>query len=51
MSDKYQFVTAHASEYPVTLLCRVLGLARSGYYAWRARSVSARKKRDQQLTS
>lgn len=51
MSDKYQFVAAHASEYPVTMLCRVLGLARSGYYAWRARSVSARKERDQQLTS
>src|SRR5581483_2060804 len=50
MSDKYQFVAAHASEYPVTMLCRVLGLARSGYYAWRARSVSARKERDQQLT-
>ena len=51
MSDKYQFVTAHASEYPVTMLCRVLGLARSGYYAWQARSVSARKARDLQLTS
>jgi putative transposase len=51
MSDKYQFVAAHASEYPVTLLCRVLGLARSGYYVWRVHSVSARKARDQQLTS
>jgi putative transposase len=51
MSQKYQFIAAHASEYPVTLLCRVLGLARSGYYAWRARSVSARKARDLQLTS
>jgi hypothetical protein len=30
MSDKYQFVAAHASEYPLTMLCRVLGLARSG---------------------
>jgi putative transposase len=51
MSQKYQFVAAQASEYPVTVLCRVLGLARSGYYAWRQRSVSARHKRDQQLTS
>jgi putative transposase len=51
MSHKYQFVAAHASEYPVTMLCRVLGLARSGYYAWRQRSHSARHKRDQQLTS
>src|SRR5262245_11974450 len=51
MSQKYKFVAAHASEYPVTMLCRVLGLARSGYYAWRQRSVSARQERDQQLTS
>jgi putative transposase len=30
MRAKYQFVAAHASEYPITLLCPVLGLARSG---------------------
>jgi transposase InsO family protein len=51
MRAKYQFVAAHASEYPVTLLCRVLGLARSGYYAWRVCSHSARQECDQQLTS
>jgi transposase InsO family protein len=33
------------------MLCRVLGLAHSGYYAWRQRSVSARQERDQQLTA
>jgi putative transposase len=51
MRVKYQFVAAHASEYPVTVLCRVLGLARSAFYAWRQRCVSAREERDQQLTS
>ena len=51
MTQKYQFVAAHASEYPVTLLCRVLGLARSGYYAWRVRSVNAHAERDRQLTA
>lgn len=51
MRVKYQFVAAHASEYPVTLVCRILGLARSGYYAWRVRSVSVRQERDQQLTA
>jgi putative transposase len=51
MSQKYQFVAAHASKYPVTMLCRVLGLARSGYYAWRQRSHSPRQERDQQLTA
>lgn len=43
-------MAAHAQEYPVALLCRVLGLARSGYYAWKRRPVSARTQRDQQLT-
>ena len=33
MNQKYQFIAAHAKEYPVTVVCRVLGLARSGYYA------------------
>jgi putative transposase len=51
MSQKYQFVATHASEYPVTLLCRVLELARSGYYAWRKQCQSAHAQRDQQLTA
>jgi putative transposase len=51
MKGKYQFVAAHASKYPVTMLCRVLGLARSGVIAWRVRSHSPRQERDQQLTA
>jgi transposase InsO family protein len=36
---------AHASK----LLCEMLDVSRSGYYRWRQRSVSARKRRDAEL--
>jgi putative transposase len=50
MTQKYKFVAAQANSYPVTLLCRVLGLARSGYYAWRGRSISSHAQQDATLT-
>ena len=37
-----RFIAAAAAPHPVALSCRVLGIARSGYYAWRRRSPSAR---------
>jgi transposase InsO family protein len=49
--QKYQFVAAHAEAYPVTVLCRVLGLARSGFYAWQKRPTSAQAAADQQLVA
>ncbi len=49
MPRKYQFIAAHASQYSVTLLCRVLGVARSGYYAWRARAESKRSRANREL--
>ena len=50
MTQKYQFIAAHAKEYPVIVMCRVVGLARSGYYAWKRRAPSAHARRDHQLT-
>lgn len=51
MTDKYAFVAAHASNYPVKMLCRVLGLARSGYYRWKKQPSSNRAEHDATLTT
>jgi putative transposase len=40
---------AHQAEFPVRMMCRVLGLSPSGYYAWLVRPPSARAVRDDEL--
>ena len=45
----YRFIAAHAAQHPVALSCRVLGMARSGYSAWRRRAPSARAQADNHL--
>ena len=30
----YRFVAAQKTEFPVTLLCQVVGVSRAGFYAW-----------------
>lgn len=50
----YGFVAEQADTYPITTLCRVLGLNRSSYYRWQARQAappSARTQRHQALTA
>jgi putative transposase len=46
----YRFIAAQAAEHPVALSCRVLGVSRSGYYAWHGRAASARAHADAALT-
>jgi len=43
---KYQFIEEHRDEYPVTLMCRILEVTRSGYYKWRKQPLSAREMAD-----
>lgn len=46
---RYRFIRDHSTQYPVTLLCHVLQVARSGYYAWRRCPQSVRAQEDQRL--
>lgn len=46
---RFQFVDQERASYPVNLLCRLLKVSRSGYYAWRRRPASARRLADEVL--
>ena len=46
---KYTFIAAHAERFSVQRMCRVLGIQRSGYYAWQRRSPSGRVQANQTL--
>lgn len=46
---KYTFIAANEHEYPIYRMCRVLGVGRSGYYAWRKRTPSTREQANQAL--
>ncbi len=43
---KFELVDAEKANFPVGVLCEVLGVFRSGFYAWKSRSPSLRSKTD-----
>jgi len=48
---KYAFILAEKARYPVTTLCSVLGVSRSGLHAWRKRPTSRRTRSNAQLAA
>jgi putative transposase len=47
---RFSFIATEKAWYPVTLMCRVLHVSRSGYYAWCKRPAAERSREDQRLT-
>lgn len=46
---KYACITLHRGAFPVRLMCRVLAVSPSGYYAWRQRPTCAHALADERL--
>jgi putative transposase len=47
---KYEFIEAEKANFPVGVLCTVLSVGRSGYYAWSTREESNHAREDRQLS-
>lgn len=48
---RFLFIRAEKASYPLTVLCRVLEVSRSGYYAFEKRGPSKRESSDRELTA
>lgn len=46
----FGFVAAKKAEHSIQMMCRVLGVSRSGFHAWAAREPSERALADRRLT-
>jgi hypothetical protein len=45
------FMRDHVADFPVNVMCEVLGVSRSGYYTWASRAESARAAADRALAA
>jgi putative transposase len=51
VSEKYTLVAAEKAEFDVSMMCRILGVSRSGFYDWEGREASDRVRRREELKS
>ena len=49
--SRYRFIAVEKAHHSVVLLCRVLNVAKSAFYAWQKHQLSARARVDEQLTN
>ena len=47
----FAFIEAEKANFPITLMCRTLGVSSSGYHAWWGRPPSARQQADEKLSA
>ena len=47
---RFEFIRVEKGNFPVSILCCVLEVSRSGFYAWRTRPPCSRSIADAQLT-
>ena len=48
---RFRFIRLESEVYPVRILCRVMAVSKSGYYAWRKRQPSEREQANQKLAT
>ena len=48
---RFAFIAKHRHNWPITRLCEVLNVSRSGYHAWLTRPISTRESHDAKLVA